>query len=131
MNDDRQLLDEHVLRRALRLDADEAPPRLDPVLIAAAARMPAQGRNELVIAVLVAFLSGWVWSEGFRAVIGLAASSGLDPLAGLIPLVAAAAVFLAPVAEAATHPVVPIAILTAAVLAVFFEQRGRTYAASS
>lgn len=131
MSDDRLLVDEHVLRRALRLDADEVPSRLDPVLIAAAARLPAQGRNELVIAVLVAFLGGWVWSEGFRAVAGLAATSGLDPLAGLIRLVAAAAVFLAPVAEAATHPVVPIAILTAAVLAVFFEQRGRTHAASS
>lgn len=131
MNDDRSLMEEHVLRRALRLDADEIPPRLDPVLIAAAARLPAQARNELVIAVLVAFMGGWAWSEVVRAALGFAATSGLDPLAGLIRLVAAAAVLLAPVAEAATHPVVPIAILTAAVVAVFFERRGRPYAASS
>ncbi len=131
MSDDRSVMEEHVLRRALRLDADEMPPRLDPVLIAAAARVPAQGRNELLIAVLVAFLGGWIWSEALRAAVGVVAASGLDPLVGLIGLVAGAALFLAPVADAATHPVVPIAILTAATVAVFFEQRGRLYAASS
>jgi hypothetical protein len=132
MNDDRQLLDEHVLRRALRLDADEIPLRLDPALIAAAARMPARGHNELVLAILVAFGGGWLWSEAFRAVLSaLAATSGLDPLAALIRVVAAVAMLLAPVAEAAAHPVVPIAILTAAMVAVFFEHRGRAHAASS
>ncbi len=131
MSDDRFLMEEHVLRRALRLDADEMPSPLDPALIAAAARLPAQGRNELVIAVLVAFLGGWVWSEGLRAAVGVVTASGLDPLAGLIRIVATAVVLLAPLAEAATHPVVPIAILATAMVAVIFERRGRPYAASS
>ena len=35
MNDDRKLLAEHEIRRALRLDIEEVPARLDPALIAA------------------------------------------------------------------------------------------------
>ncbi len=124
------LLDEHVLRRALRLDAEEVPPRLDPLLIAVAASAPRR-TNELAVAVVVSFFGGWIWSEAFRAVVVGVASSGIDPLAAIIDLAAAVAMRLAPLAEAATHPAVPIAILTAAMVAVFFEQRGRAHAASS
>lgn len=132
MNVDEQPMDEHVLRRALRLDADEVPPRLDPALIAAVAKAPARGHNELVLALVVAFTGGWLWSEGIRAAVsGIAATTGVDPLAAAIRLVTSALVAVAPLAEAATHPVVPIAIITAAVVAVFFERRGRAHAASS
>ncbi len=126
------LLDEHVLRRALRLDADEIPQRLDPLLIAAAAGEPRGRSRDLAVAVVVSFLGGWVWSEVFRALVaGFFAARGIDPLGAAIDLVATLAVRIAPVADAATHPAVPIAILTAAVLAVFFEQRGRAHAAAS
>lgn len=124
------LMDEHALRRALRLDADEMPPRLDAVLIAAAASAPRR-RSDLALAVAVAFAGGWLWSELFRAIVGALAAGGLDPLAAAIGLVAAVAVRLAPLAEAAIHPVIPIAILTAAVVAVFFERRERAHVASS
>jgi hypothetical protein len=125
------LLDEHLLRRALRLDADEVPPRLDPVLIAAAASAPRRASGEVALAVVVAFIGGWAWSEAFRAIVAVLGPGGLDPLGAAIDLVATAAVRAAPLAEAATHPVVPIAILTAALVAVFFEQRGRAHAAAS
>jgi hypothetical protein len=126
------LLDEHILRRALRLDAEEVPPRLDPLLLAAAASEPRGRSRDLAVAVGVSFVGGWVWSEVFRALVaGFFAAGGIDPLGAAIDLVAAAAVRAAPVADAATHPAVPIAIFTAAVLAVLFEQRGRAHAKAS
>lgn len=132
MSDERELLEEHVLRRSLRLDADEIPPRLDPALIAAVAKAPPRGHSELVLALLVAFGGGWLWSEGLRAAVSaIAATTGVDPLAAAIRVLTSALVAVAPLAQAAMHPVVPIAILTAAVVAVFFERRGRAHAASS
>lgn len=124
------LVDEHLLRRALRLDADEVPPRLDPALIAAAASAP-RGRNDVAVAAVVAFVGGWLWSEVFRAIVAVLAAGGPDPLAAAIEVTAAVAVRLAPLAEAATHPAIPVAILAAASVAVLFEQRGRAHAASS
>lgn len=123
------LLDEHTLRRALRLDADEVPARLDPALIAAAA---APRRNDrLVTAVAVAFIGGWAWSELVRALLGgFVAATGIDPLAVAIGLVTDALVRVAPLAQAATSPVTPIAILAAAVVAVLSERQGRARAAA-
>ncbi len=60
------LMEEHVLRRSLRLDADEVPPRLDPALIAAAATTSSPSGSGLGLAVVVAFAGGWLWSEIFR-----------------------------------------------------------------
>jgi hypothetical protein len=126
------LLDEHILRRALRLDAEEVPPRLDPLLLAAAAGEPHGRSRDLAVAVVVAFVGGWIWSEVFRALIaGVFAVRGIDPLGAAIDLITAVAVRAAPLTDAATHPAVPIAILAAAVLAVLFEQRGRAHAAAS
>lgn len=126
------LMDEHVLRRALRLDRDEAPPRLDPALIAAAATARAPRQAELVVALVVAFAGGWIWSEVFRAVVGgLLGTLGIDAVAAALELVATVALLAAPVVDAAMHPAIPIAILTAAVVAVLFERRGRSHAASS
>jgi hypothetical protein len=126
------VLDEHVLRRALRLDADEIPPRLDPLLIAAAASEPRGRSRDLALAMTVAFVGGWIWSEVFRGLVAVVfAAGGIDPLGAAIDLVARVAVSAAPVAEVATHPAVPIAIFAAAVVVAFFEQRGRSHAAAS
>ncbi len=129
MSPDRPLLDEHVLRRALRLDAEELPPRLEPAFIAAAARASrTRASTGIVVASTVAFAGGWLWSEVLRALVGFVlASTGVDPLGLLIDLVDAAVVQLAPLAQAAATPVVPIAIFVAAVMAAFFEHmKGRT-----
>ena len=125
------LMEEHVLRRSLRLDADEVPPRLDPALIAAAATTSSPSGSGLGLAVVVAFAGGWLWSEIFRGLLtGFVAATGVDVLASAIDLIITAAVRLAPIAEIATHPAVPIAIFAAAVVAVLTE-RGRAHAASS
>lgn len=124
-------MEEHVLRRALRLDADEVPPRLDPALVAVAARAAVPGQRELV-AIAVAFAAGWIWSEVFRAVIGaLLAAFGADPFAAAIDAFASVALGLAPLAAATMQPAVPVAILTAAVVAALSERTRRSYAPAS
>lgn len=125
------LLDEHVLRRALRLDADEVPARLDPALIAVASRAARGSARGVAAAVSVAFVAGWAWSEVFRAIVAaLAAATGVDPLAAGIDVLAAVAVRVLPLVETAMTPAVPIAILAAAVIAAVYERRGRIHAAT-
>lgn len=127
-------LAEHDIRRALRLDAEEMPPRLDPRMIAAAARASRSSASTgIVLASVVAFVGGWMWSEIFRALVSAALGvSGLDLLGAAIDLANGALVRLAPVAQAATAPAVPIAILTLAVIATVVERmKGRTHATPS
>ena len=129
MSDDRTLLDEHILRRALRLDADEVPARLDPVLVVAAARAVRPARRQLVAVAAVAFVGGWVWSEALH--VALDGVSGLvDPLGAVIQVATAALIGAGSVADLATSPVIPIAIFTAAMLAALSERR-RAYAPAS
>jgi hypothetical protein len=125
---ERELLEEDVLRRALRLDGDEIPPRLDPAIIAAAARAPERGQHQLTIAVVVAFIGGWMWAEVFRGLVtGLLAASGFDPIAIGVEVSTALAVRVEPLARAAMDPAIAIAILAVAVIAVLAE-RGRSHA---
>ena len=134
MTVDPTLLDEHTIRRALRLDAEEVPPRLDPRVIAAAARASrSHVSTGIALAATIAFVGGWVWSEVFRALVGaVIASAGVDPVGLALDVVDAAALRLAPIAEAASTPVIPIAIFVAAVIAALFEQmKGRTHATPS
>ena len=121
------LIDEHVLRRALRLDADEVPPRLDATRIAARATASSRGQREIALAVVVAFAGGWVWAEALRAAVAAAVAAGVDPLGGALDLLAAAILWAAPIAAAATQPVVPLAILVAAAAAAFSERTRRSY----
>ena len=126
MSDD-TLLGEHLLRRALRLDADELPARFDPAVIAAAARMARPDARVIGGAALVAFALGWAWSELLRAIVdAFTAATGIDPVAVGIGLVADGAVAAAPVIGIAMQPAVPIAILVAALGAALFE-RGRPH----
>lgn len=125
------LLDEHVLRRALRLDADEVPARLDPALIAAASRAARRSGRGIAAAVAAAFIAGWAWSEAFRAVVAtLFAATGIDPLAAAIEALEAVAVNVLPLVDALTAPTVPIAILAAVVIAAVYERRGGSHAAT-
>jgi hypothetical protein len=123
-------VDEHILRRALRLDADEVPARLDPALLAAAARASSLPARQVAIACAVAFVAGWVWSEAVRALLAVL-SIGFDPIGAAVELVTTVAPRLVPLVETAMHPAVPIAILATAVVAVLFEHRGRSHVASS
>ncbi|MBU6422556.1 MAG: hypothetical protein KGJ98_03055 [Chloroflexota bacterium] len=127
-------LAEQDIRRALRLDADETPPRLDPRAIAAAARASrSTASTGIVVAASAAFVAGWIWSEIFRALVsGALGLTGVDLLGGGIDLASGVLVRLAPVAQAATAPAVPIAILTLAVIAAAFERtKGTRHATPS
>lgn len=127
----RSPLDEQVIRRALRLDVDEVPARLDPAFVAAAARASSARRGELWLAAGASFVAGWVWAEGLRAVVGgLIGGTGLDPLGATIGVVSSALVVAAPIVSTATQPAVPIAILVAALVAALFERR-RLHVAST
>lgn len=131
---DHELFDERDIRRALRLDADEMAPRLDPRIVAAAARASgSSAATGIVLAAVVAFLGGWVWSEVVRSLLStLLAAAGVDPLGTVIDAVSALLVWLAPVAQAATAPAVPIAILVVAVMATLFDRmKGRSDATPS
>lgn len=126
------LVDEHVLRRALRLDAEELPARLDPALIAAASRAEEGRTRTLLVAVAVAFVAGWGWSEAVRVLLAaLAGATGIDPLATALSVIELVARQAAPLAAVATAPAVPLAILAAALAAILVELRGRIHAAPS
>lgn len=128
MSDERDLPDEAVLRRALRLDAEEVPARLSAALIAAAALDRAPGRGRILATAATAFVAGWAWSEVFRAFTGaLFAAGAVDPTAVVVGVLTSVAIRVAPLAEAATQPAVPIAVMAAAAIA-FLHERGRTHA---
>jgi len=124
MSDERIPFEEHVLRRALRLDPDEIPARLDPAMVAAAARAARPPRRALLTVAAVAFIGGWVWAEAVRSVVGgLLTAGAIDPLGAVIQLATAALIAAGPALDLATHPAIPIAILTAALLAALSERR--------
>lgn len=124
MSDETRVLDEHRLRYALRLDAEELPPRLDPALIAAAARTRSDRSPDLPLVAGAAFVGGWLAAELSRFAIAAAASVlGVDPLAVAIQALTAVAVQAVPVTQVATSPAIPLAIAVVAALVIAFEQR--------
>ncbi|HEY6958122.1 MAG TPA: hypothetical protein VI814_04795 [Candidatus Limnocylindria bacterium] len=127
------LVDETLLRRALRLDAEERAPRFDPAAIAALARprlAPAHALGLAVLAVAVAVAATTFWwnviTDG-PALFGEAVSVALDGLA----LVAS---FLYPALEAFADPAVPLSLLVALGITIVYEmrtRRGRVHAEAS
>lgn len=123
MSDDRGLFEESRLRGALRLDAEEIPARLDPRLIAAAARS-ARPTSDVFPAAAVAFAAGWVVSETWRAALAaLPSIVGEDVFGIAIDAVAAGAVILAPAAAAVASAALPLTVASAALIAIALGQR--------
>jgi hypothetical protein len=119
-----ELIDEAVLRRALRLDGDERGPRFDAAAIATLAAAGPSRRAFTVAAgatVLTGVVAAAVWS-----VAGDAAPILVDALVelGLSAIVAVATV-LAPIAEIAAEPAVPLSLLAALGIAILHELRER------
>jgi len=118
-------LPEPSLRRALRLEADERPPRLDAVAIAAAAARRNMGEQLLRIARGLALVGISVGIFATVAAAALPAVIALDPSGlfgfGLFAF-AAAAERLAPLATAATDPAVATATLAALIFATVYER---------
>jgi hypothetical protein len=120
------LLDETLLRRALRFEADERPPLYDPAAIAAAA----QERPRLaVISALVALGLGLVgavtvWSSVAIFLPSLTADA-FDVGLGMLALLA---VPVSAIADLVQQPVVPLSLLAALAIATAFELRERQMA---
>lgn len=125
MKEERRV-EEAQLRRALRLDADERPPRLDLAAIRAAATRPAPPSPALRYGTVAAF-----------AILALAAVVAAIRLAGdLVALaltglaldaaLAAVRVLAAPLETAlaiVTHPSTPLAIVAALVVAAYHQRQ--------
>lgn len=123
-----ELLDETVLRRALRLEADERAPVFDPAAIAAAARL----RPRLVVvSALVSLAIGTlgavaVWSAIAFLVPTLVADA-FDLGLGVLALVAVPVSVIWGVVQ---QPVVPLSLVVAIVIATLHELREVSFARS-
>lgn len=118
-----ELLDEAILRRALRLEADERAPVFDPAAIAATARQ----RPRLALLTLVAL--GFVgvgavaaWSA-IAMLLPTVVANAFDLLLAALALVAVPASAIAGVVQ---QPVVPLSLLAALAIATAYELRERS-----
>lgn len=121
-----EILDESLLRRALRLDSDELPPRLDAAAIAAAERSPTRR-----VLVLVALTAAALLAAGVGALVGVAELAlawwAGDPLGDVvldraIALAVAVAVPLSDLLGTLASPTTAIVSLAVVAFAVFHER---------
>ena len=122
MND---LLDETTLRRALRLEADEPLPRVDPAAIAAAAERPRLAAATALIAIGVTAAGAAVVWSAFAILAPAVMVQAFDFALGVV------AVFAVPartIAEVVQQPAVPLSLLAALAIATAYEMRERRVA---
>ena len=117
------LLDEAVLRRALRLEADERVPRFDAGAIALAARrdIPRTAFGVIGGAAVLAATAWGVWTTIFA----IFPTVGDAVIAAAIDAAVAVASLLVPVAELAAQPAIPLSLLAALGVAILHELRDR------
>ena len=126
MRSDDDLFDEVALRRALRLEASELPPRIQAAAIAARA----SARPPFDLASLASSLFAGLAAAALLAAAAVTISSLLPALAGdafdaALSLVASVAVPLEPAVQAMQQPTIPIAALAAIAFAIAYEYRTR------
>jgi hypothetical protein len=115
-------LDETVLRRALRLEADERAPRFDPAAIAAAASLrPRLATLSALIVVVGAAGAVAVWSA-VAIFLPTVVADAFDLALGMLALLAVPASRLA---ELIQQPVVPLSLVVALAIATVHELRER------
>ncbi len=119
------LLDEAVLRRALRLEADEKAPRFDAGAIALAARRPAFGRHTAFGSLAAAAALGVATVGMWSAIFAIFPTLGGALLATAIDTAVSVATLLAPIADLAAQPAVPLSLLAALGVAILHEVRDR------
>ena len=117
------LLDETVLRRALRLEADERVPRFDAGAIALAARrdMPRTALGAVGGAAVLAATAWGVWT----AIYAMFPTLGDALIATAIDAAVSVAKLLVPIATLAAQPAVPLSLLAALGVAILHELRDR------
>jgi hypothetical protein len=126
MNDRRDdLMDESVLRRAMRLEADERAPRFDPRAIALMATDRTLPGWTTLTAIAGVVVMGAVAVSVWSVIIAFAPEI-LDTVMGAVVAVAVPALtLLEPVAGIAAQPVIPLSLLAALVVAILNEVRER------
>ena len=119
------LLDEAVLRRALRLEADERVPRFDAGAIALAARRPAfVSWNNFGVLAGAAVLAATAWGV-WTVIFAIFPTLGDALIATAIDAAVSVATLLLPIVELAAQPVVPLSLLAALGVAILHELRDR------
>lgn len=114
------LLDERVLRRALRFESDERVPRFDAGAIALGSRRPFgwyTAFGTLAGAAVLAFTAVGVWTAIFAAVPSVAGAA----ISTAIDAAVAVATLLAPIADFAAQPAVPLSLVAALGVAILHE----------
>ena len=120
------LFDETRLRRALRLDASEAPPRLDAQAIAALAQARVPFAPATLVSAMVAGVSAAILvATGAIAFSVLAPTLLAEGLAGAIALAARIAVPMDGVIRQLQEPTMPIAAIAGLAMAIAYEFRQR------
>ena len=118
----REPLDETVLRRALRLEADERAPRFDPAAIAAAASLrPRLAALSALVVIVGAAGAVAVWSA-VAIFLPTVVADAFDLALGMLALLAVPASRLA---ELVQQPVVPLSLVVALAIATVHELRER------
>jgi hypothetical protein len=124
VNDDR-LIEERVLRAALRLEADERPRRLNADAIGRAAEREAPLAPAIValgwVSIAILSLAGVAIALRVAAFLVAAILSG-DALGVAITLITAITERVEIALAVATQPAVPIAILTCVIVAAYHER---------
>lgn len=124
-----ELLDETILRRALRLEVDEPRPVFDPVAIAAAAGQRTR------LAIVSAFVALGLVSVGavaaWSAVVFFLPTAVASVFDVALTLLATLAVPASAIAEIAQQPVVPLSLFAALAIATAHELRERVVHANA
>jgi hypothetical protein len=122
-----ELFDEMRLRRALRLEATEIPPRIDVAAIAARARAerPALAAASFVSTLLAGLAAAGVVGLVAAALPAVAPALASDVLDSAIQTLARLAIPASDLLSLATQPTVPIALIAALAIAIAHEYAQR------
>jgi uncharacterized membrane protein YfcA len=120
-----ELLDETILRRALRLEDDERAPRFDAAAIAALATFAGPSPRALIATLVAAALTGLVAVAAWAYVFIVAPPVLDDLVAFAMPGIVALATVVVAISEVAMQPAVPLSLLAALGVAVLHSLRER------
>lgn len=126
MNERRDdLLDEAILRRALRLEADEPLPRFDAEAIAALAERRAPTTRLIVSGIAAAGVTGLAAAGVWSLILATAPTLADVAMSALLATVVAVATLLVPIARIAAEPAIPLSLLAGLGVAILYELRER------
>ncbi len=119
------LIDEGVLRRALRLEQDERAPQFDAHAIAALAARTRTAPPALLVALSASALTAAVGVTVWTALLGAAPSFIDGVIATALDGFVAVATLAISVAQVAAQPAVPLSLVAAFGVAILYELRER------